>query len=191
MAKAKPQKSGAKKSAARKSAKPRPVGKEQSASGAEGGGPDKAIKLVPKTVVVDLAEKCFRLQNEVSDASGRMGKLIGEAAEKKGLHRGAFGMAKRLYLMGKKDPAKLWLLLCHFDDMRKKLDIDEMAGKQGEMFSAVEDGDDGDAETAPAQEAQPAATSAKADDDQRDLRPRFLQAGGRDTPAATTDTKLN
>jgi hypothetical protein len=92
--------------------------------------------MTSANVLKSLVAQCSNLQDRASEAAGSMGELIREASEKKGLHRGAFAITKRLYFMGKKNPGKLWLLLAHLDDQREKLGLDKLAEEQGQLVSA-------------------------------------------------------
>lgn len=105
----------------------------------DGGGPKKPVRMVSEQDVNSLVNKCIARKEEVSTASGEIGRIVSDAVEKKGLHRGAFGAITKLVRMGRKDPAKLWLWLAHFDDMREKVKLDALAGSQEEMFGAGTD----------------------------------------------------
>lgn len=119
----------------------------------------KMIGLIGAASLKSLIKSIFVLGNQVSTISGDMGKLVADAAAQKSLHRGAFSDIKKLYRMGRKDPAKLWLHLAHFDHMRKTLELDAMAKEQGEMLPpGVEEEETGETETgtdaAPEREAR-------------------------------------
>ena len=81
-----------------------------------------------------LMDQCVNYENKAATATGHMGELVREYAEKKNLHNGAFAMVKKLCRMGQKDPSKLWLILAHFDDYRQKLGVDRMAKEQGQLL---------------------------------------------------------
>lgn len=101
----------------------------------------KAFPMVAKNDLTRLLDRCFEYQNRASTATGAMGELVREHAEAKHLHTGAFGIIRRLYRLGHKDPGKLWLLLAHFDDMRDKAGIDKMAKEQGQLLPAIAEDD--------------------------------------------------
>lgn len=118
----------AKKSAAKKPKKAKSKEKAQK----------QIIELVSEATLTSLLKSCLAMQNVISHKSGEMGDMIRNASESKGLHRGAFNAIKGLYRMGKKDGSKLWLYLAHFDDMRKKCGLDDLAAEQGELIEATE-----------------------------------------------------
>jgi hypothetical protein len=113
------------------------------AAAARPGKKDKAVKkafpLVSRKDLNALLEQCLIYQNRASTATGSMGELVREAAEKKHLHTGAFAIIKRLHRLGNKDRGKLWLLLAHFDDMRAKSGLDRLAQEQGQLLPAIAD----------------------------------------------------
>jgi hypothetical protein len=109
-----------------------------------GGKKDKPVKAVKKAFPLiarkdlnSLLEQCLIYQNRASTATGSMGELVREYADKKHLHPGAFGYIKRLHRMGNKDRGKLWLFLAHFDDMREKSGLDRLAQEQGQLLPAI------------------------------------------------------
>ena len=97
---------------------------------------ESSVRLVSQRDLRALMDQCIGFEDRASTASGSMGELIREYADKKNLHRGAFAIAKKLCRMGRKDPGKLWLLLAHLDDYREKLKIDRMAKEQGQLLPA-------------------------------------------------------
>lgn len=104
----------------------------------------RAIAMITEGNLTTLMRQVLKHQNDVSTASGNLGDLVRDYADKKNLHKGAFADIKKLYRMGKKDPGKLWLHLAHLDDMRKKLKLDELAGDQGQLVDAGTDEEDED-----------------------------------------------
>lgn len=102
------------------------------------------VPMIAKGALETLMKQVMIFTNRVSTSSGDLGDLIRTYAEKKSLHKGAFSDIKKLYRMGKKDPGKLWLHLAHFDDMREKLKLDDLAEQQGQL---VEPGTEEDEET--------------------------------------------
>lgn len=97
-------------------------------------------KLTSQADLERLMTQVENLQGKVSTASGSIGEIIREYADKKNLHRPAFAAVRKLYRMGKTDPGKLWLMLAYFDDYREKLGIDNMAQEQSQMLpSGVDD----------------------------------------------------
>jgi hypothetical protein len=99
----------------------------------------KAFPMVAKQDLNKLLEQCLIYQNRASTATGNMGELVREYADKKHLHTGAFAIIKRLHRLGNKDRGKLWLLLAHFDDMREKSGLDKLAQEQGQLLPAIEE----------------------------------------------------
>jgi hypothetical protein len=99
----------------------------------------KAFPLVARKDLNTLLEQCLIYQNRASTATGSMGELVREYADKKHLHTGAFAIIKRLHRLGNKDRGKLWILLAHFDDMREKSGLDRLAQEQGQLLPAIAD----------------------------------------------------
>jgi hypothetical protein len=114
-----------------------------SKGGKSGKAVKKAFPLIARNDLNRLLEQCLIYQNKVSTASGSMGELIRDYADKKHLHTGAFGLIKRLHRLGNKDRGKLWILLAHFDDMRAKSGLDRLAQEQGQLLPAISEEDDG------------------------------------------------
>lgn len=107
----------------------------------------KAFPLIARKDLNALLEQCLIYQNRASTATGSMGELVREYADKKHLHTGAFAIIKRLHRLGNKDRGKLWLLLAHFDDMRAKSGLDRLAQEQGQLLPAIaEEGQPAEAE---------------------------------------------
>lgn len=121
---------------AKAKAKPKAKAKSKPKAKAKPIKQEGAIQMITQGNLVTLINRCVVLQKNVSNASGDMGDLIRDYAENKALHRGAFRHIKALFIMGKKDPSKLWLHLAHFDDMRAKLGLDEIAEVQGQLVEA-------------------------------------------------------
>ena|SRR5436190_16229638 len=115
------------------------------------------IRLVSQRDLRALMDQCISYENKAATATGHMGELVREYAEKKNLHNGAFAMVKKLCRMGQKDPSKLWLILAHFDDYRQKLGVDRMAKEQGQLLPA---GTDGNVERLRPREVEEAAGDA-------------------------------
>ena len=97
----------------------------------------KAFPLIARRDLNALLEQCLIYQNRASTATGSMGELVREYADKKHLHTGAFAIIKRLHRLGNKDRGKLWLLLAHLDDMRAKSGLDRLAQEQGQLLPAI------------------------------------------------------
>ena len=104
-----------------------------------------------------------------------MGSLIKEAAEKQHLHKGAFGLWRRLHKMGLSDPTKLATFLAHFDYYRglavkigrtEHPSLDDRARSQLEMFDQAEAGEAEDGE-------ESNATDQGTPPGEKDARPRF------------------
>lgn len=140
---AKARKAAAAKSSRKKSARSKPA--ETAGDGDSGGGGTGTISLISAAALTTLIKQVMIYQGKVDTASGDLGDLVRDYKSGKGLHTGAFGDIKKLYRMGKKDPGKLWLHLAHFDDMRKKLKLDDMAAAQGQMVgSGVDEDEEGE-----------------------------------------------
>src|SRR5262245_16441633 len=121
------------------------MAKKAKAPPARGSKKDKAVKkafpLIARKDLNSLLEQCLIYQNRASTATGSMGELVREYADKKHLHTGAFSIIKRLHRLGNKDRGKLWLLLAHFDDMREKSGLDRLAQEQGQLLPAIAEGE--------------------------------------------------
>jgi hypothetical protein len=117
------------------------MAKKSKAPPARGGKKDKPVKkafpLIARKDLNSLLEQCLIYQNRASTATGSMGELIRDYADKKHLHTGAFSIIKRLHRLGNKDRGKLWLMLAHFDDMREKSGLDRLAQEQGQLLPAI------------------------------------------------------
>lgn len=109
------------------------------------------IKMISTGDLKSLTTQVNSYSDKISTASGHMGDLIGDYAERKHLHKGAFGFYRRLALMGKKDSAKLWLFLAHFDHMREVGKLDALAKEQGQLIGAGVDGETENDETGAAE----------------------------------------
>lgn len=97
-------------------------------------------KMISGGDLKNLTTSCNAYADKISTASGHMGDLISDYADRKHLHKGAFGFYRRLALMGKKDSGKLWLFLAHFDHMREVGKLDALAKEQGQLVDAGVDG---------------------------------------------------
>src|SRR5436190_88582 len=104
----------------------------------------KAFPLIARNDLNRLLEQCLVYQNRASTATGSMGELVRDYADKKHLHTGAFGIIKRLHNLGNKDRGKLWILLAHFDDMRAKSGLDRLAQEQGQLLPAISEEGEGE-----------------------------------------------
>lgn len=83
-------------------------------------------KAIGKKELESLIRRTGSLANEVSTASGKIGEMIANAVEKNHLHRGAFGIVRKLHKMGKDNPAKLAEFLFNLDLYREHMALDEM-----------------------------------------------------------------
>jgi hypothetical protein len=131
------------KRAAKKPAKAKPAKKGDSKK-AGGGKPakrastkssgDTTIKLVPAGPLNKLADDVLRYKAEGSGVASDIKRAIEVVAKQHGIHKGAFNFAVGLKKKGLDDPGKLWLFLAHFDDMRTKMKLDDLATKQGQLL---------------------------------------------------------
>lgn len=117
-----------------------------------------AIGLMAGSALRSLMKSILIMMNKSSTIAGDMGDLIRTASEKKNLHKGAFADAKKLYRMGSKDPAKLWLHLAHFDHYRTELKLDELADSQGQLLDPGTDEEQTDPPPAGDREARTGET---------------------------------
>lgn len=112
------------------------------------------VALISGGALRTLNKQMTKFQNDASTATGSMGDLTRDYADKKNLHKGAYATIKMLNRMGQKDPGKLWLWLAHFDHMRKqeafgqKFDetLDVLAKSQGQLVGAGAEDDEAETE---------------------------------------------
>lgn len=99
--------------------------------------PKSINSLLSAQEVNRLVDGALRHQAEVASANSDHGKVVAEAV-KKGMNRTAFTLIKMLVKLGRnpKKQGELYVVLAHFDDMRKKVELDELAGVQGDMVGA-------------------------------------------------------
>lgn len=107
-------------------AKPKKVSKPKSAK------PDAAvaIKLPSKNAVKDTMAKALNIQNDIRNRSQAMGTLLNDAEANLGIHKGAFGQAKKLMKM---DTLKLKAWLGHFDHYLDALGLRAKADAQKDL----------------------------------------------------------
>jgi hypothetical protein len=142
--------------------------------------PSETLKCITEKDFNAIARRCASHQETISENAGSIGSLIKDAAEKQHLHKGAFGLWRKLHKMRVNDPNRLAEFLAHFDYYRtlsvtigrvEYPSLDEHAEQQGQMFERTEAGegdadDDDGGEDAPAEEG-------------KDVRPRFQVHDGR------------
>lgn len=92
-------------------------------------GDQKAVQTISRAEFDKLVKKCGTMQANMDEDRASLGGVISEAVEHKRLHKGAFGIARRL---NKMDPYKLAELLFHLDTYRNWLEWDK--NKPADMF---------------------------------------------------------
>lgn len=117
----------------------RPAPRRAKAKATTEGNERKAFVMISRKDLTSLLDQTNLFQKRASSANGSLGDLIKDYAQRKHLHRGAFRMFNRLWRMGQDDPAKLWVELAHFDDMRVKMGLDKIAERQGQLLPAIAD----------------------------------------------------
>jgi hypothetical protein len=91
--------------------------------GGDGGHPEaEKVAVISEREFDVLLRKCSSHQSDMDTSRATMGQLISAAVENKHLHKGAFGMFRRLHKM---DPYKRAELLFHLDIYRERAKWDE------------------------------------------------------------------
>jgi len=102
------------------------------ANGDDSGGAGKtSIKAIGEKAFAALVKKCKSLMSSMSTDKSTLGGYISDACERQNLHKGAYGIYRRLDAM---DPYKRSELLFHFDLYREwaKWDETDMFDRSGE-----------------------------------------------------------
>lgn len=117
--------------------------------------PDRAvIPLIKASDLASLLKKCNAAERAMSEERGSLGGLVSDAVEHKHLHKGAFGIFRRLDKMSDQKRSEL---LYHLDYYREQstwddqLDIFRTAAADGVAEDADTDtpADEGDGAEAP------------------------------------------
>lgn len=88
----------------------------------DGGGPKAgSVKVISERDLAALIKKCKTAQSGMDSERATLGSYISDACENKHLHKGAFGIYRRLDRM---DPVKRAELLFHFDIYRERAEWD-------------------------------------------------------------------
>jgi hypothetical protein len=94
------------------------LNKSQSEGNDEGGGPRTGnIKVISDKDFQALIKKCRTAQAGMDSERATLGSYVSDACENKNLHKGAFGIYRRL---DKMDDVKRAELLFHFDVYRER-----------------------------------------------------------------------
>ncbi len=143
------------------------------------------VKAISGKDFDSVVKRCRAAQSAMDSERGSLGSIISDAVEHKHLHKGAFGVFRRL---DKMDAGKRAELLFNFDLYRERAEkrtgpdawgaqgdmlpdrADDEVGESGEEAEGHADGEDAERERHP---------GVRGDElpDNEDLRPRYLREG--------------
>ena len=94
------------------------LNKNENAGDGDGGGPAAGkVKVISERELAALIKKCKTAQAGMDSERATLGSYISDAVENKHLHKGAFGVFRRLEKM---DPVKRAEMLFHMDIYRER-----------------------------------------------------------------------
>lgn len=111
------------------------------AAAKKGGGRKRdkvVIPVTPEGKVINLLRRCKSAQSQISELSGTMGEAIAKAVEENHLHRGAFGVIRKL---DKMEPEKLRAFLLHFEHYLNVSGLQKRADDAPELPMADAEGE--------------------------------------------------
>lgn len=100
------------------------------------GAGDAPEKIIGRDACRNLIKFMAGKQGKIDEIAGQMGGEIAKAVETRNLHKGAFGLVRRL---DKMDGTKLRTFLLHFDRYREHLDLDKRAAEQVDFVADDEE----------------------------------------------------
>jgi hypothetical protein len=146
------------------------------------------VKAISGKDFDSVVKRCRAAQSAMDSERGSLGSIISDAVENKHLHKGAFGVFRRL---DKMDAGKRAELLFNFDLYRERAEKrtgPDAWGAQPDMLpdrvdDAEEPGESGEeTERDPHPGVRGDQLAGFPDDDKQDLRPRYLREGSAADP---------